>query len=128
MSKNASAHITSVAVFILYLGVLVYLCFGHPTAFFKVPRSLWGIPIDKVIHFLMFFPYPFFAQAAFYFKNRWRSLVFVIITGIIFCFAFELLQDKITTYRTTDSWDLFYNVAAVTAGSSIIALFTLFRK
>ena len=128
MSKNASAHITSVAVFILYLGVLVYLCFGHPTAFFKVPHSLWGIPIDKVIHFLMFFPYPFFAQAAFYFKNRWRSLVFVIITGIIFCFAFELLQDKITTYRTTDPWDLFYNVAAVTVGSTIIALVTLFRK
>ena len=76
----------------------------------------------------MFFPYPFFAQAAFYFKNRWRSLVFVIITGIIFCFAFELLQDKITTYRTTDPWDLFYNVAAVTVGSTIIALVTLFRK
>ena len=128
MSKNVSARITSVAVFILYLGALVYLCFGNPAAVFDVPRSLWGIPIDKVIHFLMFFPYPFFAQAAFYFKNRWRSLVFVIITGIIFCFAFELLQDKITTYRTSDSWDLFYNVAAVTAGSSIIALFTFFKK
>ncbi|MBO4571946.1 MAG: hypothetical protein J5699_08485 [Bacteroidales bacterium] len=128
MSRNASGHITSIAVFILYMGVLAYLCFGHPTAFFKVPRTLWGIAIDKVIHFAMFFPYPFFAQAAFFFKNRWRSLVFVIITGIIFCFTFELLQDKITTYRTSDPWDLSANITAVTIGSAIIAIVTLFRK
>ncbi len=128
MSRNTSAHITSIAVFILYMGFLAYLCFGHPTAFFKVPRTLWGIPIDKVIHFAMFFPYPFFAQAAFFFKNRWRSLVFVIITGIIFCYTFELLQDKITTYRTSDPWDLSANIAAVTIGSTIIAIVTLFRK
>ena len=128
MSKNTSGHITSIAVFIIYLGVLSYLCFGHPTAFFKVPRTLWGIPIDRCIHFAMFFPYPFFAQAAFYFRNRWRSLVLVILTGMIFCFTFELLQDKITTWRTSDPWDLSFNVAAVTIGSMIIAFFNLFRK
>ena len=128
MSKNTSSRITWIAVFILYLGTLAYLCFGHPTTFFKVPRYIWGIATDKIIHFAMFFPYPFFAQAAFCFKNRWRSLVFVILTGIIFCYTFELLQDKITTWRSTDPWDLSVNIASVSVGSLIIAIVNLFRK
>ncbi|MBR5055719.1 MAG: hypothetical protein IKX03_00830 [Bacteroidales bacterium] len=136
MSKSASRHITFIALFIIYLGIVAYLCFGHPTAFFKIPRTItllkWTVPTDKFIRFLMFFPYPFLAQAAFYFKNRWRSLVFVILTGLAFCFTFELLQDVITQNlpykRTSDPWDLSINVAAVSIGSLIVSIYSLFRK
>jgi len=129
MSRKASHRATAVALFILYLGALSYLCFGHPTAILKtIPRELWGLPFDKCVHFIMFFPYPFLAQEAFYRKNKWRSMVLTILTALAFCFAFELLQDKLTTYRSTDPWDLSINVASVTVGSIIVSIINLFRK
>ena len=136
MSKSASRHITFIALFIIYLGVVAYLCFGHPAAFIKIPRTItllkWTVPTDKFIHFLMFFPYPFLAQEAFYFNNKWRSLVFVILTALAFCFTFELLQDEITKNlpyrRTSDPWDLSVNIAAVSIGSLIVSIYNLFRK
>lgn len=128
MSKSVNRHITSIALFIIYMGAVAYICFGHPTAVIKVPRELWGIPFDKIVHFAIFFPYPFLAQEAFYFRDKWRSLVIAILTGLIFCFTFELLQEKITTYRTTDPWDLSINVAALTLGSFIVCIFNFFRK
>lgn len=129
MSKSASHRATAVALFILYLGFLTYLCFGQPTRIFKtIPTELWGLPFDKCVHFIMFFPYPFLAQEAFYRKNKWRSMVLTIISALVFCFAFELLQDKLTTWRSTDPWDLSINVASVTVGSIIVAIINLFRK
>lgn len=129
MSGKASHRATAVALFILYLGFLTYLCFGHPTTIFKtIPKELWGLPFDKCVHFIMFFPYPFMAQEAFVRKNKWRAMVLTILSALLFCFSFELLQGRLTTWRTTDPWDLSINVASVTAGSIIVAIINLFRK
>lgn len=129
MSRKTSHHIASIALFILYLCVLAYLCFGHPDHLLrKIPRTLWGLPFDKCVHFIMFFPFPFLSHEAFYWKNKWRAMVLSILCALAFCFAFELLQDKITTYRSTDPWDLSINVASVTIGSIIVAFINLFRK
>ncbi len=128
MPNKRNHHAAFVALFILYMGLVTYLCFGHPTTVFKIPKTLWGLPFDKCVHFLMFFPYPFLAQEAFYRRNKWRSMVLVILTGLVLCFTMELLQDRITTYRTTDPWDLSVNVASITIASIITAIINLFRK
>lgn len=128
MSNKRGRHAISIVLFIIYIGCVTYLCFGQPPKSVHIPKELWGLPFDKCVHFLMFFPYPLLAHEAFYFKNKWRSLVLAILTGLVLCFAMELLQDKITTYRTTDPWDLSINVASVTISSIITSILTLFRK
>ena len=127
-SKKRVHHVIAILLFIIYIGFVTYLCFGHPPKSVHLPHELWGLPFDKCVHFLMFFPYPLLAHDAFYFKNKWRALVFAILTGLVLCFTMELLQDKITTYRTTDPWDLSINVASVTISSIITAVLALFRK
>lgn len=129
MSRKASHRATAWVLFIIYLGLLAYLCFGQPTELFrKIPATLWGLPFDKCVHFIMFFPFPFLSHEAFYYRNKWRAQVLSIICALVFCFAFELLQSKLTSYRITDPWDLSVNVASVTVGTIIVAIINLFRK
>ena len=42
-------------LFAMYLVAVAVLCFGKFDSSQDVPKSLWGIPTDKVVHFLMFF-------------------------------------------------------------------------
>ena len=128
MPRNNGHHAAYVALFILYIGLVAYLCFGHPYRFVTIPKTLWGLPFDKCVHFILFFPYPLLAHKAFYTKNKWRSLVLAVLTGMVLCFTMELLQDKLTTYRTTDPVDLLVNVASVTISSIITSVIALFRK
>ena len=52
-------RILAILLFILYLCAVAYCCFGR---FKDLPQigqdSLWGIPMDKVVHFIIFFPFP----------------------------------------------------------------------
>ena len=45
-------------VFAVYILAVLVLCFGKFESTEDVPMDLWGIPTDKVVHFLMFFPFP----------------------------------------------------------------------
>ena len=126
MAKNRF-RILYLILFIAYIGAVFYLCFGYFEPDMKVPRKLFGIRTDKVVHFLMFFPYVFLAQGAFCRKNPWKCLVFVIITGILTAFSMEMLQSELTTYRSTDPWDLSINLSAITLSSVILSL-AMIRK
>ena len=52
-------------LFAVYLAAVAFLCFGQFSSSQDVPMDLWGIPTDKVVHFLMFFPFPLLACLAF---------------------------------------------------------------
>lgn len=118
-----------VVLFVLYMGALIYLYFGKLPTSLKLPRTLWGIPSDKVGHFLMFLPYPFLAHgSSFTGKRKWRDLVFVTLSGIAIAFAFELLQGTLASYRTTDPWDLVANIAAISVATLILSVIDLFKK
>lgn len=118
-----------IILFALYMGILIYLYFGNVTSSLKMPRSIWDIPFDKFAHFVMFLPYPFLAHgSSFTGKRKWRDLVFVLLSGIAIAFLFELLQGTLTTYRTTDPWDLVTNIASLSVASLILAIIDLFKK
>lgn len=130
MSSRKSSKLRTVVfiLFIMYLGCVSFLYYGNITTKSTIPESMFGFQTDKIAHFLMFLPYPFLAHGSFRGKRKWRNLVFVIISGIVLAYCFELTQERIATYRTTDPWDLVANMAALTFGSFIVAIIDLFRK
>lgn len=50
-------RITWTALLVLYLLAVCYICFSPGDAVPKLPLSLFGIPIDKAVHFCMFLPF-----------------------------------------------------------------------
>lgn len=127
-SKSSPVRIAIFALFVIYLACVSFLYYANITPKSTVPESLLGFPTDKIVHFLMFLPYPFLAHGSFKGKRKWRNLVFVILSGIVLAYCFELTQEKLAAYRTTDPWDLVANLAALTFSSIIIAIIDLFRK
>lgn len=127
--KKSAWRKVFVVLFVLYMGVLIYLYFGKFPSFIKLPRTIMNIPSDKVGHFLMFLPYPFLAHgSSFTGKRKWRDLLFVHLSGIVIAFTFELLQSTLASYRTTDPWDLVANVASITIATLLLAVIDLFKK
>ena len=127
--KKSAWRKVFVVLFVLYMGVLIYLYFGKFPSFIKLPRTIMNIPSDKVGHFLMFLPYPFLAHgSSFTGKRKWRDLLFVHLSGIVIAFTFELLQSTLASYRTTDPWDLVANVASISLATLILAVIDLFKK
>ena len=46
----------ALGLFLIYLAAVAYCCFGSFDGIQQVSPSLLGIPTDKIIHFIMFFP------------------------------------------------------------------------
>lgn len=127
--KKSAWRRVFIVLFVLYMGVLIYLYFGKFPSFLKLPRTILDIPSDKVGHFLMFLPYPFLAHgSSFTGKRKWRDLLFVHLSGIVIAFVFELLQSTLVSYRTTDPWDLVANVASISLATLILSFIDLFKK
>ncbi len=127
--KKSTWRRVFLVLFVLYMGVLIYLYFGKFPSFLKLPRTILDIPSDKVGHFLMFLPYPFLAHgSSFTGKRKWRDLLFVHLSGIVIAFVFELLQSTLVSYRTTDPWDLVANIASISLATLILSIVDLFKK
>ncbi|MBQ7640448.1 MAG: hypothetical protein IJS91_05620 [Bacteroidales bacterium] len=127
--KKSTWRQVFIILFVLYMGVLIYLYFGKFPSFLKLPRTILDIPSDKVGHFLMFLPYPFLAHgSSFTGKRKWRDLLFVHLSGIVIAFVFELLQSTLVSYRTTDPWDLVANIASISLATLILSFIDLFKK
>ena len=96
-------------ILILYIISVFLLCFLNLGAETGIATEWFGIPTDKIAHFLMFFPYP--ALITFVFcKSGWNPMKFigfllvVLVTGIIIGGSIELLQG-LTGYRGCDIKD-----------------------
>lgn len=115
-------------IFIIYLFVVADLCFADHSkdamALSKwLPEHIWGISIDKFIHFFMFLPFPILGFHAFYRKKYWRNLVFTMLISICVAFAFEFLQSTLTDgVRVSDPADFVANATAITTSSVIMAV------
>lgn len=123
--RCAPMKIFSKILFLLYIATLAFLSLASFAGIdLGIKRTdLFGIPIDKCIHFLMFLPYPILAYFASPRKNYWRTLFYVGMSGIILAFVLELSQGLFTADRVTDIWDLVANVIAIVIGTAILLLF-----
>lgn len=127
-NKSSVKRFIFIFLLLAYLAVLSYLYFGNIPKSSMLPDKLWGFEIDKVVHFAMFFPYPFLAHGSFTGKRKWRNLLFIFFFGILLAYCFELSQSSISPNRTTDPWDLVFNVASLTLATFLLAIIDLFKK
>lgn len=76
-----SRVILSRIVFFLYLIAICFLLFATADNLPSISSTIWGLPTDKVAHFLMFFPFPILAFMS---SNRvskkiWHPLLFALV-------------------------------------------------
>ena len=118
-------------LFALYLIAVAVLCFGKFDGSHDVPKDLWGIPTDKVVHFLMFLPLPALAYLAFdrYKGNRsssflWAGVAF--LGGCAYAAFTELIQSRLP-YRSGDPLDFKADFLALTACTVFILIIILLK-
>lgn len=132
MNANTSSRaIIFRILMILYIFAVGYLCFNN----FKdipsdLPKMLFGIPIDKVAHFCMFFPFPILGFFAFD-HSRWSVLetigkILVLAAyGCIFAGLTELVQGLLP-YRTDDLADFKADTIGISLASLIVFIVDIF--
>jgi VanZ family protein len=106
MKQNHTRAIIFRILTILYVVAVAWLCFANLSKVSQMPRTLFGLPIDKVVHFLMFFPFPILAFLAYdhLTQTPWQALAALIsicAIGGIFAGLTEIIQGQLS-YRTKD--------------------------
>lgn len=116
---------------VLAVYVIAILCLFLGT--FQGPSGMWktflGIQMDKVIHFLLYLPYPALAFWAFYpEKNAGRFLLIVLLIGIVYSGAIEIMQALFTDNRSAEWGDLLANTLGMGTSTLIFSLIFFIRK
>jgi VanZ family protein len=108
----------------IYLAVIVFLCFWHFSPILEMEKTFLGIPMDKIAHFTMFFPFPILAFLTFHNGNKSgkHSFLLVIKTFIIGCIiaASTEIGQSFTTYRDCDIKDFIADFISLTVSSIIV--------
>lgn len=118
-------RISKIVLFLAYVAAVAWLCFGTFKPDPSIPRTIFNIPTDKVVHFLMFLPFPILGTIAFDFRSWWRALSIMTILANLAAFTFEQLQSRITTVRITDPTDLNANFLGISLGLLIAIIIGL---
>lgn len=112
--------------FCLYLVTVASLCFLHGDDIPRVTGTWFGMPADKVAHFLMFLPFLPLSFLAIRNKNRQflASMLILSVLAVIGCgtaYLTEIIQDKLT-YRSYDIKDFMSDCGGLAAGYILITL------
>lgn len=119
------------ALFCLYMAAVLFLCLMKPDDLPQPELYFFGLPLDKVAHFLMFMPFPILSQLMFMDKDRktYADIIILICMtalGVGLAFGTEHLQ-AMTQYRTSDINDVYADFTGLAAGC-IITLTLIFIK
>ena len=120
-------------LFFLYVAAVLLLCFGRFDHAPSVAKTLLGISTDKVVHFVMFFPFPILAFLAFdqFTDSIKSSLLFIgatFLVGILLALGTEWGQAHLTRYRSGDAWDLLADTIALTISSLIVLFRDIYKQ
>ena len=109
MKPNQTRSILFKLAMLLYVAAVAYLCFANFHKLPEVPKTFLGIPMDKIVHFCMFFPFPILAFFA-YDKltetplQALAALLCICAFGGIFAGLTEIIQGSLP-YRSQDIHD-----------------------
>ena len=111
----------SLILFCIYIIAVILLCVIHTDSLPELPKSFFGLPIDKVTHSLMFLPFVILGYTAFTptEKGLWRKmavLAILFLLGCIFAFSTEKLQ-ALTSHRSYETLDIAADVIGLLCGS-----------
>ena len=120
-------------LFGLYLLGVLFLCFGHFSSTPDLPTEFLGIPLDKVVHFFLFFPFPILAFLAFdqYTETVGATLRFTGITllaGILLAVGTEWGQAHLTDYRAGEPLDFLADCIALLLSSILVAFWDIRKQ
>lgn len=112
-------------LFVVYLAAIAFLCFMHADKIPDMQKTLFGIPTDKVAHFLMFLPFPILAFLAYdHVTNKvWSAVLSAVLTfavGAAIAWGTEYIQGMLP-YRSRDVADFRADLLAL--GISTLGVF-----
>lgn len=120
----------AILLFAFYLAAVAYLCFLKPGSIPVLQQFVFGIPTDKVIHFIMFLPYPVLAYISFRPDRKGvltHMLTFIAIIAVGAAMAMGVERLQIAAGRNYDIKDFYANIAGMAAGAAITLIFILAR-
>ncbi len=117
----------SLILLIIYIASVLFLSlYSFENTQIDLPKFFLGIPLDKIIHFIMYIPLPILLWAVlidFYpsYYHRGVALVIIFIISIILSTSTEILQ-KTTEFRQFEYLDLIANYLGVIIGLLSISI------
>ena len=120
---------TSLALFCIYITAVILLCVIHTENLPDLPKIFLGIPLDKIAHFIMFFPFIILGYSAFHPTGTgvWRKLSvlgILLSIGCTFAFATEKLQ-AMTSYRSYELLDMAADGSGLIVSTLLVVIFIL---
>ena len=121
----------SLILFLIYLGLVFWCCFGNFSDMPDIQREILGFPTDKVVHFVLFLPFVTLGHMSINFLGKtfggklWLVLP-VLIAGILLAIGIEIGQ-SLTSYRTGDAMDFFADALGLCV-STVITIILVFIK
>ena len=125
-------RIIAVVLFMAYLAIVSYLCFGKPDDLPQLPMNWFGLPADKIGHFLMFAPFTPLAYMSLVSDDMSSArnvmlIIIVIIAGTGLALGTELVQAHLQ-YRTAEKYDLLADMIGLSTGAFMTTLYIFFKK
>lgn len=119
-------------LFVVYLLAIAVLCFASFGSMSSISKEIAGVPTDKVVHFIMFLPFPILSYLSFDHQGKkwWKSLLFVLASlgvGCLVAWGTELVQGQLS-YRSKDLHDFYADSLALCLSSIIVLISDLRRK
>ena len=126
-------HTLYIITFCIYLAAVALLCFIKPSSLPEMDiKTFLGLPVDKVLHFIMFLPYPVLAGMVFINKEQKTAAAAVIltvlaITGIGVAYGTEIIQSH-TGYRSYEIADFHADMIGIAAGTLLAAAYMTYTR
>lgn len=125
MQKGAGILVKT--LYVIYVAMVLFFCFVNISMpDLDLAEYFLGIRLDRIFHFIMFFPYPFIAWLTCNYSRHLRrvskySLLITFVSGLLLAFGTELCQDLFFAARQGDPLDWAADAVAVTLGTVIVA-------
>ena len=131
MRKNRTRAILFRIAMLIYIAAVAYFCFANFDKITRIPRSFFGIPTDKIVHFCLFFPFPILGFYAYdrYTETPWQALVALICIcafGGIFAGLTELIQGTLS-YRSPDIRDFRADCLAIGISALLVFVYDVYK-
>lgn len=123
---------TYITLFVVYLAAVAFLCFMKPDDMPEIQKDLFGIPMDKVAHFLMFLPYPILGAFSFMHKETgiWRNMAVLAVIATVgagLAYGTEVIQAQ-TGYRAYEITDFLADMTGIATGTLLTAAGLIIQK
>ena len=132
-SKYKGQNIIIYIIFLLYITSVFFLCFFNPSKIgVELTKHFLGIPLDKILHFILFFPFPI----TFYFVMEYTPILNQIkyrlciglLLGCIISLLTELIQYYFIAGRQGDWLDYIADIIGLSIATILMWIYTIVKK